>query len=408
MAARLRHKYGADVGASSRKRQASQSTSASLQTQNHDSDSSYSAQLSIGTPPQQFEVVLDTGSSDLWLAGSQCSSCQDMPLWNEDSSSTFKSLQRPISIKYGSGNAQGTLASDSVTLGPFTVPAQEMAVVTDLDSDLIVAGVSGLVGLGFQSIASTGALPWWEDLVQQGLWTQPLMSFYFTRFLNVPNAASVEVGGVFTMGGTNTSFYTGQVDFVDLPMGADGGFWMLPVETVTANGQNISISSGGNSVLGAIDTGTTLIGVPTDDLNNFYNLIPGSQPGTGQWEGLMLYPCSTKVNMQINFGGAKSWGVNNQDFQLAQATQTMCAGAVFELNTGAGPNAPGPSWVIGDSFLKGVYSVFRASPPSVGFATLVSDGSGAGQLVQGGAAGLSRTPSLVLAGVAVLLAYAFS
>lgn len=32
------------------------------------------------------------------------------------------------------------------------------------------------------------------------------------------------------MGGTNTSFYTGNVDFVDLPAGTQGGFWMLPVK----------------------------------------------------------------------------------------------------------------------------------------------------------------------------------
>jgi len=209
------------------------------------------------------------------------------------------------------------------------------------------------------------------------------------------------------MGGTNTSFYTGDVDFVNLPTGVNGGFWLLPVETVTTNGQLLQISTSGNTVLGAIDTGTTLIGVPTEAVSEVYATIPGSQAGSGQWEGFMLYPCSTNVNMQINFG-SQSWPVSNADFQLARVTSSLCAGAVFELNTGGG--AGQPQWVIGDTFLKNVYSVFRFNPPSVGFATLAASGDGAGSVVAGGGSNAAapraaRAPLLVGA-LAALAAFA--
>lgn len=44
---------------------------------NHNLDASYSATVSIGTPAQNFDVVLDTGSSDLWVAATGSSITTD-------------------------------------------------------------------------------------------------------------------------------------------------------------------------------------------------------------------------------------------------------------------------------------------------------------------------------------------
>lgn len=115
----------------------------------------------------------------------------------------------------------------------------------------------------------------------------------------------------------------------------------------------------------AIDTGTTLVGGPSSIISAMYAQIPGSQPGTGQYENYYLYPCSTQVNVTLSFGG-RSWPVSSDDFQLMEVSSTLCLGAFFELDTRGGT----PDWIIGDTFLKNVYTVFRYNPPSVGFATL--------------------------------------
>ena len=63
---------------------------------------------------QQVNVILDTGSSDLWVGSS----------FNPTASSTFTRSDREVGITYGSGNVNGTFATDTVTMGGFTVPEQ--------------------------------------------------------------------------------------------------------------------------------------------------------------------------------------------------------------------------------------------------------------------------------------------
>jgi cathepsin D len=57
------------------------------------------------------------------------------------------------------------------------------------------------MGLAFQTIASSGAKPFWQALADGGSWSEPLMSFYLTRFDNVTSGIKPELpGGRFTMG----------------------------------------------------------------------------------------------------------------------------------------------------------------------------------------------------------------
>jgi len=82
--------------------------------------------------------------------------------------------------------------------------------------------------------------------------------------------------------------------------------------------------------------------------------------------------------VSLTFGGI-SYQISSQDFIVDQVTNSFCLAAFFvlELGSGSSPipgqtNSNHPTWVVGDSFLKNVYTVFRSEPPSVGFATLSS------------------------------------
>ncbi|KAG1728182.1 aspartic peptidase domain-containing protein [Suillus paluster] len=267
--------------------------------------------LAVGTPPYPFAVILDTGSS----------------------------------VTYGSGEAAGTLGQDIVQMAGFTIPDQAFAVATSTSLNFLQNPVTGIFGLAWQSLASSGAMPFWQALASQSQWSQPLMAFQLTR-----PSWRTRTWGIFDNRYPNESLYTGAIDYRDIPDG-QASFWLQQITC-------------GSASYAAIDTGTTLVAGPAAGIAAIYAQIPGSQPGTGRWEGFYSYPCDTAVAVEISFGGP-NWSVSPDDFEFT-STGNECYGAFYAIATYVGT----PSWIIGDTFLKNVYSVFRYNPPSVGFAAL--------------------------------------
>ncbi|TFK54576.1 acid protease, partial [Heliocybe sulcata] len=340
-------------------------------------DQSYLGSISIGSPAQQFNVILDTGSADLWVAGSSCSSCSSStPTFSTSRSSSFQSStssagqQQSLTIRYGSGQVTGSLGADTVQMAGFQVSGQEFVVVDQTSQNLLSGSNAGIMGLGFQAIASSGATPFWEALVNANQLSQPLMAFWLRRLLDDSSATqnSELYGGEFTLGGTNTSLYTGDIQFIDFPSGVQQSFWLLEVQGVSVQGGSVGISTG-NAALAAIDTGTTLVGGPSNDVDAIWAAVSGSQALSGQYAGFYAFPCSTNLQVSLSFGG-NAWPISPADMNLGAISGNMCLGGIFDLTQGADVGSGNPGWVVGDTFLKNVYTVFRASPASVGFAQL--------------------------------------
>ncbi|THU88863.1 acid protease [Dendrothele bispora CBS 962.96] len=137
----LINKYGASTKSSKKKR-----ASGTNSIVNQGADSSFFGTLSIGNPPTSYNVILDTGSSDLWIAGSGCRSCDaNTPTFS--SSSSTKQVGSSFSITYGSGEAAGQLVSDTASMAGFAVTNQVFA-VCDQWSDALVAKPSSVERLG--------------------------------------------------------------------------------------------------------------------------------------------------------------------------------------------------------------------------------------------------------------------
>ncbi|KAI0347724.1 acid protease [Trametopsis cervina] len=331
-------------------------------------DSSYFGSLAVGTPPVAFNVILDTGSADLWVAtGGQQSgrSSKGIALFTPESSSTFQDLNTPFSIRYGSGAAQGGLGRDQIQFAGFGLN-QTFGVVNATTSNLLQSPLSGLMGLGFDTIASSGVTPFWQALAEtSGALDKPLFAFQLTRFSNNTQASKTELGGTFTLGDTNSSLFTGNIDFQPVPDGAPG-YWIQELTTLKINGNSISLPTG-QDAWAAIDTGTTGAGVPSSILTSIFANVPGSQQRS---DGYYQYPCSDNPTVEVGWGSSTvTWTISPADFMLQQLDEDTCVSAFFPVdNTGT----VAPAIIMGDTFLKNVYSVYQSSPKQVGFAALSS------------------------------------
>jgi len=288
-------------------------------------------------------------------------------------------INSSLQINYGSGSVVGIVSQDTVTFGGFTVPQQTFLAVTETNLSLLTFGISGIMGLGFEAISGLNATPFWAELNDTNQLSAPIMSIYLQRY--IASAQYSESGGTLTLGGTDTSLYTGDIDYNDMPSGAVPSYWLQEVKNLTVHGSEIIVNS--TNGVAAIDTGTTLIGAPTNYVEEIWGAVPGSEALTGEYQGMYAYPCSTDLSISVSFGGI-SWQISNADMSIADFTTTedsgsMCVGAIFDLGSLAEPNTSlAPTWIFGDTFLKNVYSVFRADPPSVGFAQLSSTGHASG------------------------------
>lgn len=336
-------------------------------------DNFYFAQVSVGTPKQNFNVILDTGSADFWLVDTECSSsqCDGSALFNPGASSTYKSSSNPFQITYGTGAVKGTLSADTVSLAGYTVDSQTFAVATQLASQSLQAPTSGIMGMGFQSLAQSRATPFWQVLVEQNKLKTNAFTFQLARNVRTARSSSqISPGGVFTLGEIDQNQYSGNINYVNLS--GQEGYWTIPLQALSVNGQNGNINGDGTS---AIDTGTTLIIAPPSVADEIYQSIPGASPvSSGLFssssQGMYAIPCSSSVNISLTFGG-QQYAINSADMNAGalDSSGRNCLGGILGSDLGSGA----PGFIVGDVFLKNVFSVYQYSPAAVGFASLKGD-----------------------------------
>ncbi|OVA09776.1 Peptidase A1 [Macleaya cordata] len=229
-------------------------------------DAQYFGEIGIGTPPQKFTVIFDTGSSNLWVPSAKCYfsiACYFHSKYKSSKSSTYKKNGKPAAIQYGTGAISGFFSQDNVIVGDLVVKNQEFIEASREPSiTFVVAKFDGILGLGFQEISVGNAVPVWYNMVKQGLVKEPVFSFWFNR------NAEDEEGGEIVFGGVDPNHYKGNHTYVPV---TQKGYWQFDMGDVLVDGRTTGFCTDGCAAIA--DSGTSLLAGPTTIITEINHAI---------------------------------------------------------------------------------------------------------------------------------------
>jgi len=309
---------------------------------NNYNDTEYIGPITIGTPAQNFVVVFDTGSSNLWVPSTKCTDagCAGKHKYNSASSSTYKANGQPISIQYGTGSMSGILAQDTTNVGGANVVNQVFGEATTLANFFAGQPLDGILGLAYPSLAADKVTPVFDNMITQKLVAQSLFGVYL-------DSTSGNSGSQIEFGALNSNFYTGAITYVPV---SQQTYWSVDIGNFQVNGKAVACTSG---CKGIVDTGTSVIVGPTGQINLILNAL-NVKSDCSNYNSL--------PSLTVTLSG-HSFTIPPKIYVLKSGSQ--CAPLIQgELGT--------TLWILGDTFIRGFYTVFNRGTNQVGFAQLSS------------------------------------
>jgi saccharopepsin len=309
------------------------------------------SEISLGTPPQSFKVILDTGSSNLWVPSSECSSiaCYLHTKYDSSSSSTYKKNGTSFEIRYGSGSLSGYVSNDVFQIGDLKVKHQDFAEATSEPGLAFAFGrFDGIMGLGYDTISVNKIVPPFYNMMDQGLLDEPVFAFY----LGDTNNDGEE--SVATFGGIDESHYTGKM--VKLPLRRKA-YWEVDLDAITFGKETAEMEDTGV----ILDTGTSLIALPSTIAELLNKEIGAKKSYNGQY----TVECDKRDSLpDLTFTlTGHNFTIGAYDYILE--VQGSCISAFFGMDF---PEPVGPLAILGDAFLRRWYSVYDVGNSAVGLA----------------------------------------
>ena len=215
-------------------------------------DAQYFGSISLGSPPQTFSVVFDTGSSNLWVPSTRCSSiaCMLHNKYDASKSETYRENGTSFEITYGSGSLTGVVSNEKLNMGDLVIDNQDFVEsVKEPGFAFVMGRFDGIMGMGYDTISVNKMVPPFYNAIAQEKLDHAMFSFW----LNSVNNDGEHDGGELVFGGVDPDHIDGDITWHPV---VRKGYWEIAFDRLeSSDGKSINLISKS----AAIDTGSSLI-----------------------------------------------------------------------------------------------------------------------------------------------------
>ncbi|XP_058161356.1 pepsin F-like [Dasypus novemcinctus] len=327
----------------------------STETQRTYMDLVFVVTIGIGTPPQELDVLFDTGSNHLWVTSVFCntSACANSNAFDPDLSSTYQYSHQLTYHEYLCGNVQAVVGHDVVQVSGLVIPSQSMGLsIRELGKYLEHAEFDGILGLSFPELGEPQGPTILQNLRAQGVLPKNLFAIY----LGSPSSENKN-NSVLMLGGVDPSCYSGELHWVPV---SRPFYWEVVLDSISMNGVQIACQGGCQAIF---DTGTSVLQGPPKSILNIQKII-----GARLIKDEYILNCRTVCILpDIVFT------INGVDYPVPASAyvfrshRNICYSNLFQNTAFTSQKV----WILGNVFLKLYFSVYDLENKRIGLAPAV-------------------------------------
>lgn len=249
---------------------------------------SFTGHIRMGNPPQEFNMVFDTGSAHVLVPSVNCysDSCHAHRRYNGSASSTSTRVNHdfePVrdgfagdraNIGFGTGSIVGSFVHERVCLGGIKTdgPCVNVGCLTATemtDTPFLTSHFDGIFGLSFDALAISPYFSFFKMLALSD--KNKEVALQFGIFLaDVGSSQRSEL----TLGGYNADHLLTPLEGVPVT-NREAGYWQVRVTGVSIGGVLQDMCLGESKCNAIVDTGTSHLGVPWEYHRSIMDQLSG-------------------------------------------------------------------------------------------------------------------------------------
>mmetsp|Transcript_150560 Transcript_150560/g.484110 ORF Transcript_150560/g.484110 Transcript_150560/m.484110 type:complete len:411 (+) Transcript_150560:154-1386(+) len=319
----------------------------------------YFGTITVGTPPQDFVVVFDTGSGNLIVPGTECESeaCKSHKQYNMVKSKAAKRINcdgsmvtdqaDEITITFGTGKVTGQCIQDKICIGSACSTGAFISSLDESSNPFDSFTFDGVLGLALPMMAQSNMFSVMSRMQGETLLRQPLFSVFLSE-------SDHEVSEV-TFGAIKHEHMASDLFWVNVS--GTAGYWEVLIEDVTIGGKRQNICK---DCRVAVDTGTSQLAGPSEVVGQLTSALNVK-------ENCDNYDSLPELGFIV---GGRVLTMEKEHY--VDKARGSCSMALMSLDI---PPPTGPIFIFGIPFLQKYYTVYDPVNSRVGFAVAKHQGS---------------------------------